>query len=214
METNDEFSMDFDCVSSSKKKIVLDEWLLCKTEADRASILKKSTFTLIPCTIDEKLVSTPVFLVRLFESLKYGAIPVILGVDHVEMPFDEVRMNGVCGKLLFIRAYQFDAICIQVIDWRKAAIMIPLARISELHWLLRSIPDNDLLLIRRQGRILYDKYFATGQSVMDTILGVVRNRLLIPPLPIPDEPAISVFSPNFKVQFRLEKLSKIGLSNF
>jgi len=214
METNDEFSMDFDCVSSSKKKIVLDEWLLCKSEADRASILKKSTFTLIPCTIDEKSVSTPVILVRLFESLKYGVIPVILGVDQVEMPFDEVRTKRVRGKLFFIRAYQFDAIRIQVIDWRKAAIMIPVARISELHWLLRSVPDNDLLSMRRQGRILYDKYFATGQSVMDTILGVVRNRLLIPPVPIPDEPAVSVFSHNFKVQLGLEKLCKIGLANF
>lgn len=79
--------------------------------------------------------------------------------------------------------------------------MIPLSRISELHWLLRSIPDNDLLLMRRQGRILYDKYFATGQSVIDTILGVVRNRLLIPPRPIPDESATSVFPNNFKVRF-------------
>lgn len=101
MATSDEFYMDFDCVSSSKKKIATDEWRLCKTENDRASILKKSTFTLIPCVMDERLISTPIFLLRLFESLKYGAIPVILGVDQVELPFDEVRVN----RILLINFY-------------------------------------------------------------------------------------------------------------
>lgn len=89
----------------------------------------------------------------------------------------------------------------QVIDWRKATLSIPLARITECHWLLRSISDNDLLLMRRQGRWLYDKYFATGQAVIDTTLAVIRNRLNIPPLPISEEPSPSAFSKNFTVNF-------------
>lgn len=112
MATTDEFYMDFDCVSSSKKKIISDEWRLCKSENDRASILKKSTFTLIPCTMDEKSISTPIFLLRLFESLKYGAIPVILGVDQVELPFDEVPK--ICTLLIV-----FLSSCYECCKFRK-----------------------------------------------------------------------------------------------
>lgn len=78
-------------------------------------------------------------------------------------------------------------------------IPLPLARIPECHWLLRSIPDNDLLLMKRQGRLLYEKYFATGQNVLDTMIAVVRNRLLIPPSAVLDAPNPNVFPDNFTV---------------
>ncbi len=84
--------MDFDCShKKSNDEEMINEWNLCRTENERANILKKSTFTLIPCMINENFVSTPVFLIRLYESLKYGAIPLILGADLVELPFSEVR---------------------------------------------------------------------------------------------------------------------------
>lgn len=69
-----------------------DEWLLCKNEEKRSTILKESTFALIPCTLNETTISTPTILTRLFESLKYGAIPLILGADHVALPFEEVYL--------------------------------------------------------------------------------------------------------------------------
>lgn len=78
-------------------------------------------------------------------------------------------------------------------------LSLPLSRIPECHWLLRSIPDNDLLFMKRQGRLLYEKYFATGQSVLDTIVAVVRNRILIPPPAVSDVPALNVFPENFTV---------------
>ena len=84
--------MEFECSgSASKKESNIDEWQLCKNEKERGIILKESTFTLVPCMINDTFVSTPVFLVRLFEALKFGAIPVILGGDQIELPFDEVR---------------------------------------------------------------------------------------------------------------------------
>jgi alpha-1,4-N-acetylglucosaminyltransferase EXTL3 len=89
----------------------------------------------------------------------------------------------------------------QVIDWCRAAICIAGERIPELHWLLRTIPDNDILLMRRQGRMLYEKYFGTIQAILDTTLAVIRNRIGIPPLPVIDTPSPSIFNEHFKVSF-------------
>lgn len=89
----------------------------------------------------------------------------------------------------------------QVIDWCRAAICIAGERIPELHWLLRTIPDNDILIMRRQGRMLYEKYFGTIQSILDTTLAVIRNRIGIPPVAVIDTPSPSIFSENFKVSF-------------
>lgn len=84
--------MEFECTGlAAKKEENANEWQLCKNERERGSVLKESTFALIPCAINDTLLSTPIFLVRLYEALKYGAIPVILGSDQIEMPYDEVR---------------------------------------------------------------------------------------------------------------------------
>lgn len=55
--------------------------------------------------------------------------------------------------------------------------------------------------MRRQGRMLYEKYFGTIQSILDTTLAVIRNRIGIPPKPVIDTPSPSIFSENFKVSF-------------
>lgn len=88
---------------------------------------------------------------------------------------------------------------LQVIDWCRAAICIAGERIPELHWLLRTIPDNDILLMRQQGRRLYEKYFGTIQAILDTTLAVVRDRIGIPPLPVTDTPSPSLFGEHFVV---------------
>lgn len=53
--------------------------------------------------------------------------------------------------------------------------------------------------MRKQGRMLYEKYFGTIQSILDTTLAIVRNRIGIPPLPVIDTPAPSLFNEHFKV---------------
>lgn len=93
-----------------------------------------------------------------------------------------------------------------MIDWCRAAICIAGERIPELHWLLRTISDNDILLMRRQGRMLYEKYFGTIQVILDTTLAVIRHRISIPPLPVVDTPSPSIFSENFKVSLNFNTL--------
>ena len=72
-----------------------------------------------------------------------------------------------------------------------------------MHFLLRAVPDNDLLAMRRQGRLIWERYFGTAQSVVDTIVSVIRDRLGIPPLPAPQAPSISVFNSSFVVSLIL-----------
>lgn len=77
--------------------------------------------------------------------------------------------------------------------------MIPKLRISELHFLLRSIPDSEILQIRRQGRVFWETYLSSFQSVMDSLVAALRDRLGIPAIAVREEPAPSVFNNSFVV---------------
>ncbi|XP_015365982.1 PREDICTED: exostosin-3 [Diuraphis noxia] len=171
--TDDQFYIITDCENQRVESNITD-WCLCGDETKRKVFIAQSTFTLISAPLDNDMISTAMMQTRIFESLKFGAIPVFLEHDRIGLPFDEV------------------------IDWCRAAICIAGERIPELHWLLRTIPDNDILLMRRQGRMLYEKYFGTIQSILDTTLAVIRNRIGIPPTPVIDTPSPSIFNEHFK----------------
>lgn len=68
-----------------------------------------------------------------------------------------------------------------------------------MHFLLRAVPDTDLLAMRRQGRLIWERYFGTAQCTVDTIIAVLRSRLGIPPLPAIQTPSTSVFNSSFVV---------------
>lgn len=171
----DKFLLQFECVPATEQKVdqtKVRDWMLCGTDSSRKAILKDSTFSLIFSPgIGE--VSSTLLQARLYESLRSGAIPVILGADQIVLPYEEV------------------------IDWRRIAIMLPRARITEMHFLLRAIPDNDLLAMRRQGRVIWERYFSTVQATVDTIIAYVRNRLNIPPKAIKPYVSQSVFNSTF-----------------
>ncbi|GLG98438.1 Exostosin-3 [Gryllus bimaculatus] len=187
--TTDRFLFHFDCTlavlgretaSASKSNtrtpppMGAGEWSLCGTESSRATILRESTFALIIAPHAElDVVSTTLLQTRLLEALKLGAVPVILGGDSVELPYSEV------------------------LAWRRAALFLPKARVTELHFFLRTVPDTDLVALRRQGRHLWERYCASVQATVDTLVAVLRDRLGIPPLPADEEPAPSVFNASF-----------------
>lgn len=118
-------------------------------------ILGQSTFALIISTSD--LVFSEDLSILLKKMLRTGAIPVIVSLSHFKLPFTEV------------------------IDWRRATIQLPVARITELHWIIQSYSDADILSMRRFGQMVYQRYFISHKAVIDTILSLVRQRLLIPP---------------------------------
>ncbi|NXD43910.1 EXTL3 protein, partial [Copsychus sechellarum] len=158
--------VEFTCKNQPKASLPT-EWALCGERDDRLELLKLSTFALIITPGDTRLVISAGCAMRLFEALEVGAIPVVLG-EQVQLPYNDV------------------------IRWNEAALIIPKPRITEVHFLLRSISDNDLLAMRRQGRFLWETYFSTSDSVFSTVLAVIRTRIQIPAAPIREEPAVEI----------------------
>jgi len=151
------------------------EWSLCGSSASRKILLSRSTFALVtPAERHDAFTSTTLFSVRLTEALSSGAIPVVIGT-HVRLPFSEF------------------------IDWNKAAVIVPQARVTELPFLLSSFPHAEILAMRLQGRFLYETYLASPQQVAKSILAVVRSKLQIPPLPVEDVPGKVIDHKSYKI---------------
>ncbi|CDW52789.1 exostosin 3 [Trichuris trichiura] len=157
--TSDSFYFASNCSLSVARKI--DSQLPCINQLnDVVNVLKNSTFTLV-YELDFRLASTPNTQNHIVEAVKFGAIPVLLG-EHLRLPFDEV------------------------LDWRRASIRIPVARITELHFLLRSLSDGEILELRRNGRSFWQQYMCNTDRIVVTALNVLRHRLGIQPSPIDD----------------------------
>lgn len=174
------FFLEFECDPPIERREVLPigDWALCGTDRSRRAILRDSTFGLILAPADNNYASTALLQARLYEALRSGAIPVVLGGDRIRLPYDEV------------------------LDWRRAAILLPKARVTELHFLLRALSDADLLMFRRQGRVLWERYLSSVQSSMDSLLATIRMRLNIPARPA----TATVGSPAFNDSYYPPKL--------
>ncbi|PVD32037.1 hypothetical protein C0Q70_07463 [Pomacea canaliculata] len=148
------------------------EWGLCGEAAHRSEMLSQSTFTLLLLPTNESLISTTIFQTRFYEALKYGSIPVILGLERW-LPFDEV------------------------LNWEIATFTLPLPRITEIPFFLRTFSDADISSYRSHGRNFWETYFGSTQRILDTVLAVLRARLQIPAAPVREEPSFSVFNESF-----------------
>lgn len=88
--TSDTFHFDFTCSNTAAVASAEDDWELCGTETSRTGLLQQSTFALVPAPRNMTLVSSALTLARLYEALRAGAIPVILGGDRLQLPYSEV----------------------------------------------------------------------------------------------------------------------------
>ncbi|XP_057374862.2 exostosin-3-like [Daphnia carinata] len=167
--TSDEFYFEFQCFHPKNES----DSSLCGTIQTRSAVLQQSTFVLIPLPPTD-LTSLAVQL-RLYEALKYGSIPIMVGNHNAK----------------FLLPYE------DVIDWNRALIKLPTSRLPELHFYARAVTDRDILAMRRQGRVLWEKYFGSIQSIVDSVIAVFRHRIGIPPPAILDEPSPSVFNESF-----------------
>ncbi|XP_050027201.2 exostosin-3 [Dermacentor andersoni] len=169
---DNELNFTFTCLAAENASSVPNDWLLCGDHFSRAQLLRESTFSIVFAPPTD-FVSTATFLVRVRESLQNGAIPVILGGDAVELPFSEF------------------------VDWSRAALLLPLARVTEVHFILRTYLDADIVELRRRGRLLWENYLSTTSRMINTVLSLVRTRLGIPAPPSHEEPSPSVFNSTF-----------------
>lgn len=102
-ETSDKFFIQFECIPASEEQKVNEvlDWSLCGTDSSRKAILKESTFALILAPSNTSFLSTALMQARLYEALRSGAIPVILGGDRIALSYKEV------------------------VAWRRVAIFLP-----------------------------------------------------------------------------------------
>lgn len=139
--------------------------LQCYEEKEK--MIELSTFLIILCKsdiIDDDTNN------QLYLALSRGAIPVIVGKERVRLPFDEV------------------------IDWRRAAILIPTSRLPELHFILRSYNPADLYQLKYHGRRIFENYLATSKQILDTLISLMSiERFNHPPPPVPDIKTISYY---------------------
>lgn len=95
------------------------------------------------------------FLQNFMESIQFGCIPIIMSNSQL-LPFQDLM------------------------DWRRATHRLPIARLPEAHFIVRSFESSDILEMRRIGRVYYETYFADGISVARTLIAALRHRLQIP----------------------------------
>lgn len=164
--------VDFSCGQYSFIPSTPADWALCGTESARMERIFQSTFTLIISPLNMSIDSTTAFQTRVYEALRHGSVPVILG-SHGQLPFSEV------------------------VRWNTAAIFLPTPRVTEVYFYLQSFPDEGISALRIQGRLFFQTYFSSTHSILDMLLAVIRTRLQIPAKPVPEEPSPSVFPSSF-----------------
>ena len=136
-----------------------------------AEVYSQSTFSLLLPHSDPSVVSAERLNQQLAAILSTSSIPVLLGDYQVELPFSEV------------------------VDWSLAVVRLPLARVSELHLVLKSINDNDLLKMRKHGRLFYDRYLSKIDPLIASLFSILTaKRLQLPLRAIRDDVPNRVYS--------------------
>ncbi|KAI1723382.1 glycosyl transferase family 64 domain-containing protein [Ditylenchus destructor] len=143
---------------------------LCSNSLYRTKVGLSSTFSLI-------LSSFASAQQRIFEALKCNSIPVIVGSQSVSnLPFGDF------------------------IDWNRAAIRLPRGRLADLVSILKQVPSQTILDMRRNGRFYMDHFLGDAKVLSRAILTAIRLRVgLSAPPETEAAPKVSVLltsSPN------------------
>ncbi|MPC11187.1 Exostosin-3 [Portunus trituberculatus] len=188
--TDDRFLLHFTCRGGGGYGD-LEEWRMCDTESMRTQVLRESTFSLVLAPPSPQELTTVTLQARIYEALKYGAVPVVLG-NHVELPLSET------------------------IDWRKLALVLPKARVTEIHFLLRSLSDADLLFMRRQGRMVWERFFGSTQVLLNSLArlyGLPYLNKVIVVWNSPKPPPEDLRWPDIKVPIHVVRAERNSLNN-
>eukprot|EP00933_Yihiella_yeosuensis_P038287 TRINITY_DN32228_c0_g1_i1.p1 TRINITY_DN32228_c0_g1~~TRINITY_DN32228_c0_g1_i1.p1 ORF type:complete len:372 (+),score=54.18 TRINITY_DN32228_c0_g1_i1:146-1261(+) len=114
------------------------------SKSQYASLMRDSDFSL--CTRGDQLATR-----RVFESLSFGTIPVILADDWL-LPFDEI------------------------INWQEIAVIVKQHAWTTVPELLRSISASERCLMRKRGLEIFKKYFSDVLGNIEGFFAVMTHR--------------------------------------
>jgi hypothetical protein len=78
---------------------------------------------------------------------------------------------------------------------------LPIARVTELGFLLRSYSDADLIELRQNGQLLLNRHFISINAIISTVLALIRqSRLQIPSPAARNEQSQSVFNSSYAMK--------------
>ena len=132
------------------------EWALCGNSVTRLDGHAHSTFSLI---LPGRRGGVATYT-RLLESLQAGSVPVVVGV--AVLPLDDV------------------------IDWSRIALLVPLGRLAEIHYILRGVASVTVTQYRLQGRVVWNAYFSSLRGGVSAVIALLRQRTGHPPPLAPD----------------------------
>lgn len=138
---------------SVSEQVFPGEWALCGSPEERHSHLSLTTFSLVLGSGSG--LNGPTTYTRLVEALRYGAIPVVIGVGRLPLE--------------------------TVINWNLAVVTIPTSQVGQLHLLLKSYTDEKILSFRRQGRYLWETFFSSPGRMLDSVISLLRSWFNHPP---------------------------------
>jgi alpha-1,4-N-acetylglucosaminyltransferase EXTL3 len=78
-----------------------------------------------------------------------------------------------------------------------------LARVTEMHFLIRSFPDTDLFYMRRQGRLIWQNYLGSTHTILSSMIGLVRQRIGLPPAPMVDKASSAIFNDTYRFAIQI-----------
>ncbi|XP_015789578.1 exostosin-3 isoform X2 [Tetranychus urticae] len=145
------------------------------------SLSTQSTFSLILPPLEKWYKSHPEIINDIFHLFKIGVVPVLIGGRDYKLPFHEA------------------------IDWRRSVLHVPIPRISEIHFIVKSFSDSDIIDMRRQAKLIFDRYFSTHETIAKTIFSFIRHqRLDIPALPAKEDTYPFLYNSTYTVDKYLE----------
>ena len=143
-------SIAADCTGQIANTAVPRAWSLCRSAQERISTSRESTFALIAPPGSTPVIK-PQELTRLLEALMSGVVPVLLG--RGALPFDDV------------------------IDWSKAAIIVPeYFDPDQLIALLSSIDARSVFEFQRHGNFLLKTYFNSFNQVLTSVVLIAQKK--------------------------------------
>lgn len=180
----DKMNLTTECDTFGGIPVGLAGWQLCDSQEQRATGYSSAIFSLIPASG-----ISPEVYIRLIEALRWGSIPVVVG-RGIPLPFDDV------------------------IDWQHSAVVMPIGRFNEIHYILKSFRLESIMEMKRRCRFLFETYFRSPLHLLEGVLAVLHHRLLHPPPPSPDYTAPVVLHDSVKENGEEEGRRRVGCHNF